>query len=60
MAPSDNGDPDWTQPVHVTLFLPEGEGAYGLADLGCASVSEIAEYLLEQVRETLPSQHLNA
>ena len=34
VAPSDNGDPDWTQPVHVTLFLPEGEGAYGLADLG--------------------------
>ncbi len=56
VAPSDNGESDWLQPVHATVFLPGGEDAYGLADLGCASVSDTAEYLLEQVHETLPSQ----
>lgn len=33
VADSDNGDEDWEQPVHVTVFLPDGEDAYGLAAL---------------------------
>lgn len=50
VAPSDNGEPDWEQPVHVTIFLPDGSDAYGLADLASDTLESIATYLLDQAR----------
>jgi hypothetical protein len=54
VAESDNGDDDWELPVHVTVYLPDGEDAYGLADLGAGSLDDVVDYLLDQVEEGLP------
>lgn len=51
IAPSDNGEPDWEQPVHVTAFLPDGTDAYGLADLASDTLEAVTWYLIDQVRE---------
>jgi hypothetical protein len=57
VAESDNGDDDWELPVHVTVLLPDGEDAYGLADLGSGdALDDVVDYLLDQVQEGLPPQ----
>lgn len=55
VADSDNGDDDWAQPVHVTVFLPDGEEGYGLADLANGDdLDDVVDFLLDQVEEGLP------
>lgn len=48
---SQNGGPDWGQPLAVILSVPKLkiEGAYGLCDAARGSVEQVAAFLFDQL-----------